>query len=164
MINQSLSHVTTELALKANVVETYSRGTIDDNLNNLRTATVSKLAFKYNMAQTFSSYEISDMFIQTFSTLNTGLDAKATAIDVYTKPDVDTIMQDILPGLKGDAGAAGSIGPTGPAGFKLQGVKGATGTVGPQGEDSTSYAWIAGSDQDFTWWIRGLLAYFLGLG
>jgi hypothetical protein len=44
MMNQSLSHLTNELALKANVVETYARGTVDNNIAALQADTASKLA------------------------------------------------------------------------------------------------------------------------
>jgi hypothetical protein len=59
MMNQSLSHLTNELALKASVVEAYARGTVDNNITAaLQADTASKLALTYNKIEVFNTYEV----------------------------------------------------------------------------------------------------------
>jgi hypothetical protein len=74
MFNQSLSHLTTELALKANVVYTYTRRTIDTNIEILRADTASKLALTYKKDEVFNTYEVNDLFTQTLSTLDASIE------------------------------------------------------------------------------------------
>jgi hypothetical protein len=46
MMNQTENRVSSDLALKANVVDTYPQGTIDNNTTALQDDTETKLALK----------------------------------------------------------------------------------------------------------------------
>jgi hypothetical protein len=81
MFNQTLSHLTDALALKANAVETYARGTIDHNIAALRTGTATKLGLNYNKDEVFNTYEIHDMFSQTLTSFTDSLATLQTDTD-----------------------------------------------------------------------------------
>jgi hypothetical protein len=70
MMNQSLSHLTNELALKANIVETYARGTVDNNIAALQADTASKLALTYNKVEVFNTYDANEFLHSDLSRYN----------------------------------------------------------------------------------------------
>jgi hypothetical protein len=84
MMNQSLSHLTNELALKANVVETYARGTVDNNMAALQADTASNLALTYNKVEVFNTYEVKEFFTLTLADTTARLASKADITSVYT--------------------------------------------------------------------------------
>ena len=85
MMNQKLVYLDSQLILKANVLQTYSRGTIDTNIETLRADTATKLTLHYNKTQTFSQSEFNDKFVQALTAQTTALAPKANTADVYTK-------------------------------------------------------------------------------
>jgi hypothetical protein len=90
MMNQSLSHLTNELSLKTNVVETYDRGTIDANIETLRADTASNLLLNYNKDEVFNTYEVNEMFVQTLTDTTAKLAFKADITSAYNKSATDT--------------------------------------------------------------------------
>ena len=81
------------MALQANVVETYPRGTIDTNIETLRADTASNLLLNYNKVEVFNTYEINELlFTQTLTTISDELATKANVDGVYNKSQIDNFF------------------------------------------------------------------------
>jgi hypothetical protein len=64
---QAQTQLTSQLALKANVLNTYNRATIDGNIKALRDETTEKLDLVYNKEQVFNTYEVNENFTLTIA-------------------------------------------------------------------------------------------------
>jgi hypothetical protein len=90
---QGQIHLNRELALKANVLDTYTRATIDGYIEALRDETTTKLGLAYTKEQVLNAYEVNTNFTLTHKDYNTKLALKSDITSVYTTTQVDDLLK-----------------------------------------------------------------------
>jgi alpha-galactosidase len=89
MMNQAQTHLTSELALKANVLDTYTREVIDSNIAALQTSTATNLALKANVLETYTQETILSLITGLQTDTAEKAELKANVLDTYTRAKIN---------------------------------------------------------------------------